>query len=401
MVTPTPFRDLPLLSLRAYRHGGKNARLEFLDGLQKSWDSRYGGQGFGKFIEPILSPMFMDILLSESQAFFEGLSTEQKEKYNLHCRGQRGYTGFGVEGAKDRSVGDLKEMLMWGRNGIPGEVSNIYPQELPQLLTISMYVYEKIEEDNHILYKALAEMLDVDQRYFEWDWQEGRNPNSSLRSLYYPPVSKELIERVQRESGTNAMPVRAAEHGDINRVTWLYLGKSSEGLQIKQQDGSWENVFVGKEIAIVNVGDILSTETDGILPSAIHRVLAVHPEEGRYSFPCFTHPAKGKHLRRLLTNANAPGRVYRNAFAEVYRPDASPIGNTSILRILHPEVVEYLGTDTLRIKYDHFLERRLADTGVFNDDNNLKERILKEFANRIPALTELEPWEMLSTMKKA
>jgi len=147
-------------------------------------------------------------------------------------------------------------------------------------------------------------------------------------------------------------------------------------------------------LEIRDISDILSTETDGILPSAIHRVIVTNQEQGRYSFPCFTHPAKGKHLRRLLTNKNNPGAVYRNAFAEVYRPHDSHVSNRSILRILHPEILEYLGQDTLRIKYDHFLERRLADIGLFNDDHNLKARILGEFENRIPALTELEDWEM-------
>ncbi len=389
------FQDAPVLSLRAYKEGTATDKAEFLYGLQKSWDSRYGGQGFGKFIDTSLDTDFTRELVRESRIFFEGLSPEQKETYNLHCRGQRGYTGMGIEGAKDQFIGDLKEILMWGRDGVPGEPRNINPPEIPRLIQVSMFAYERIEEDNKVLYKALAEMLDVDHRYFEWDWQEGRKPNSSLRSLYYPPVERELIERLQRESGSNDMPLRAAEHEDINRTTWLYLGDSSEGLQLKQRDGNWEDVKVGKEITIVNVGDILSTETDGILPSATHRVVVRNPEQARYSFPCFTHPAKGKYLRKILTHQNNPGQVYRNAFAEVYRPKDCPVGNKSILYILHPEVLQYLGQDTLRIKYDHFLERRLADTGVFNDDHDLKARILSEFANRIPALTELEEWEMI------
>lgn len=342
------FADVPILSLQAYKEGTPSDKTEFLSGLQKSWDSRYGGQGFGKFIDTGLDVSFTADMLRESRFFFENLNTSQKERYNLHCRGQRGYTGFGVEGAKDRAIGDLKEILMWGRDGIPGEPTNIHPFEVPGLRGVSMYAYERIEEDNRILYKAVAEILDVDPRYFDWDWQNGRKPNSGLRSLYYPAVEQDLIERLQRESGTNDMPVRAAEHADINRATWLYLGESSEGLQIKQGDGSWDDVCVSKEFAIVNVGDLLCTETDGILPSAIHRVLVTQSAMPRYSFPCFTHPAKEKYLRRIVTHPQNPGKVYRNAMIEVYGKE--------VFDLLHPEIQENLGLGRLRIVYDHFLE---------------------------------------------
>lgn len=379
------FGDTPILSLRAYSEGGQHSQLEFIDGLQKSWDCRYGGQGFGKFTETSLNSTFTSRLLDANRRFFEGLSTEEKLRFDLHCRGQRGYTGFGVEGAKDRSIGDLKEILMWGRDGTPGEPVNIDPPTIPELQALHVESYEGIERDNRILYRAVACMLDVDPRYFYWDWQHGRNPNSSLRTLYYPPVSPSLIEQLQKESGTKDLPVRAAEHGDINRITWLYLGDSSEGLQMKQSDGSWENVLMGKGFSVVNVGDILSTETDGVLPSAIHRVIVARPEYGRYSFPCFTHPAKGKNLRRLLTHPENPGDVYRAAFVEVYGKE--------VYDLLAPCVQENLGKERLRIRYDHFLERRLADIGLFNDDLNLKERVLAEFEHRLPRLADPEEWE--------
>lgn len=386
------FKEAPILSLRDYKEGGGSSKTEFLYGLQKSWDSRYGGQGFAKFIQTSVDLHLLKDIHKYSKIFFQTLSNKEKEEYNLHCRGQRGYTGFGIEGAKDQNIGDLKEMLMWGRDS-PDEPNNIDPFQVPHLKNISLSLYEKIEEDNKIFYYALAEILDINPAYFTSDWSKGRIPNSSLRTIYYPPVSNDLINGLQKQSKTNDVPMRSAEHGDINRITWLYLAESSQGLQIKQHDNSWEDANVEKEIAIVNVGDILSTETDGVLRSAIHRVIVIDPDRERYSFPFFTHPAKGKYLKRLLSHPKFPGQVYRNAFAETYRSRKSHHNDKSILDKLQPEILEILGESCLRIKYDNFLERRLADIGVFSDNTLLEEKTLHAFANRIPQHAEREDWE--------
>ncbi len=384
------FRDLPVLSLNAYREGGNTTKLEFLDGLQKSYDSRHGGPGFAKITDTWLDPAFTEILLRENRAFYEQLSVSEKLAYDLHCRGQRGYTGFGVEKWKGARIGDIKEMLMWGRDGTPGEPLNITPHQVPGLNPVCVDAYNRIENDNRILYRAISEILDIDPRYLDWDWGGRRLPNSALRTIFYPAITPEMIRELQEKSGTTEMPLRAAGHTDINRLTWLYLGDSSEGLELlypaEGTEEIWDPATVDRTIAVVNVGDLLCTETDGIFPSAWHRVVVTNPERARYSFPCFTHPAKGKALLRLLNHPERPGEVYRKAFVEVYRQE--------VYDLLAPEVKENLGRGRLRICYDDFLERRLSDIGVFNDDRELEQRILSRFEGRTPRLADPEDWEM-------
>lgn len=102
-----------------------------------------------------------------------------------------------------------------------------------------------------------------------------------MRSLHYPPVTGDI------EPGA----IRAGAHGDINVIT-LLLGADEPGLQLLGQRRKLAKCYAPKGCLAINVGDMLSRLTNGVLPSSIHRVINPEPERAkfaRYSTPFFLH----------------------------------------------------------------------------------------------------------------
>lgn len=117
--------------------------------------------------------------------------------------------------------------------------------------------------------------------------------------LYYP--------RPNSESTASALPtdVRAGAHSDYGSVTLLFRLKGQAGLEILESSDTWAPVPVcppGIEDdpappILVNIGDLLSYWTNGLLRSTVHRVTfdagSVDGEsnsEPRYSIAYFCHP---------------------------------------------------------------------------------------------------------------
>lgn len=88
-------------------------------------------------------------------------------------------------------------------------------------------------------------------------------------------------------------------------MTLLFQRPSQPGLEILKSDGSWAPVPVfphGTENdpsppILINIGDLLSYWTNGVLRSTVHRVIFPRKKDGslgtedRYSMAFFCHPA--------------------------------------------------------------------------------------------------------------
>lgn len=104
-----------------------------------------------------------------------------------------------------------------------------------------------------------------------------------FRLLHYPPT---------QDFGDDAdIMERAAAHEDINLITLLPVA-TAPGLQVKDVQGNWHDVEADPGSIVVNVGDMLSEATKGVLPSTTHRVVAdkAARSQSRYSMPLFLHP---------------------------------------------------------------------------------------------------------------
>jgi isopenicillin N synthase-like dioxygenase len=212
------------------------------------------------------------------------LDRETKDKYGQVSGGQRGYTGFGKEHAKNRTVGDLKEFWHVGQELPKGHAlyedypENVWPDaDVEGFRKASLSLYRELERVARNMLEALALNMDLRPNFFSDMIHEG---NSVLRMIHYPPLEPHM--------DPNA--VRAAEHEDINLITLLCEATSS-GLELLTRDGEWLPVEAGKGQIVVDAGDMLSRITNEVIPATTHRVVNPKGENtSRYSMPFFVHP---------------------------------------------------------------------------------------------------------------
>jgi len=271
-------RKVPVLSLKSYTQGTENDQMTFINELFR------GIKDYGFIIlkDHDVQPELLSHAYQLLEAFY-ALPIDVKMKY-VGAGGQRGYTSFGTEHAKDSPVMDLKEFWHVGREVEDSHPfskyypKNLWPAELPEFRNVFENIYSSLEEAGSAMLQALTFPLDVDIQYFDRMVQDG---NSILRLLHYPPIPE----------GVDPRCIRAAAHEDINLITILPAATAS-GLQLRDRDGRWLEVESDPGTLIVDAGDMLARACNDVIPSTTHRV--VNPQDGtnghRYSMPFFMHP---------------------------------------------------------------------------------------------------------------
>jgi hypothetical protein len=122
-----------------------------------------------------------------------------------------------------------------------------------------------------------------------------------LRFLYYPALPE----------GSDYKPevdIRAGAHSDYGSITLLFQRPGQPGLEILTPSNEWSPVPVHppgtdpKSLPpiLVNIGDLLSHWTNGLLKSTVHRVIFPKDSrrggEDRYSIAYFCHPVNDAKL---------------------------------------------------------------------------------------------------------
>lgn len=218
------------------------------------------------------------------QQFF-ALPEAVKMKYHVPgSGGARGYTGFGIETAKDSLYPDLKEFWHIGReiprDGKYAEIMapNLWPEEMPVFKEYGYGLYEALDQLGSRVLRALALHIDLSENYFDDKTNFG---NSILRPIHYPPIIDETVPNV-----------RAGAHEDINFIT-LLVGASAAGLEVYTREQTWLPITTRGDAIVVNIGDMLQRLSNHIYPSTTHRVVNPKGDDGRkprYSVPFFLHP---------------------------------------------------------------------------------------------------------------
>lgn len=220
-----------------------------------------------------------------AEQFFE-LPDATKRKYeDPSIGGQRGFTSFGREHAKDSPAPDLKEFWHVGRdteNDAEAKeryLDNVWPDDsdVPGFRPSFETLYTQIEDCGLSLLEACSVYIDEDPSFFR-DMAKGGN--SILRVIHYPPVADDA----------NPASVRAGAHEDINFIT-LLCEATAGGLELLQRDGSWLPIHALDGQIIVDSGDMIQQLTNGLFRATTHRV--VNPDNSRdrrFSMPFFMHP---------------------------------------------------------------------------------------------------------------
>ncbi len=272
-------RKVPELSLLSFMKGSESEKKKFVDDLFIGLKD----YGFIILVDHPVQDALRKSAYDKVEKFFD-LPTEIKNKYTCeNGGGQRGYTAFGVEHAKDNPHADLKEFWHVGREVADDHKfssiypNNIWPTEVDDFEKELQSLYDALDETSAVILDALGIALDVPKEYFREMIGVG---NSILRPIHYPPV----------DNGAPAGSIRAAAHEDINLITIL-MGATASGLELLDRDGTWLPVNTKEGQLVVDSGDMMTVLTNGIIPATTHRV--VNPDDSsskRYSMPYFVHP---------------------------------------------------------------------------------------------------------------
>lgn len=233
-----------------------------------------------------------------AEAFFSRPEAEKLRYEHLELKGQRGFTRFGREKAKDHTAPDLKEFWHVGRD-TPGGPANIWPEAPAEFRPVFTELYAALDRCAAGLLEAVSLYLGEDRALLP---EAARNGSTLLRIIHYPPVPE----------GAPAQSMRAAPHEDINLIT-LLCEATAGGLELLNRRGEWVPIRAVSGQIVVDAGDMLQNLTNGLLRSTTHRV--VNPDnsrERRFSMPFFVHPRAKVRLDPL------PGCVARTGGKEKY-----------------------------------------------------------------------------------
>jgi len=282
-------KGIPTVDLSQFTQGDANQREEFVRQLGAAFHE----VGFVAVVNHGIPKSLVDGFYASSKAFF-ALPEAVKRKYEVAgLAGQRGYTSFGKEHAKQSTVADLKEFFQIGQE-VPANhplkaqyPDNVQVEETPEMPKLGSELYRAFEKAGGQLLEAIAIHLELPTDYFQTQITAG---NSILRSIHYPPIREEP-----------ASAIRAEQHEDINLIT-LLVGASAGGLQLLTAENKWASIMPEADEIVINVGDMLQRLTNNYLKSTTHRVVNPPREEWhlpRLSIPFFLHPVSTMDLTCL------------------------------------------------------------------------------------------------------
>ncbi len=270
-------QTIPVLDLRDFYAGDR--RQTFVNQLGSALEDT----GFFALTHHGVDTDLIQAAYAATEAFFT-LPEAVKLRYEdpaLH--GQRGFTHFGREHAKDHPVPDLKEFWHVGRELPPDHPlaakypANVSPIEVPQFATVMNQLYAQLEACATELLKACALYLGESETLLS---DMMRDSDTILRVIHYPPIAPDV----------HPASLRAAAHEDINLIT-LLCEATGDGLELLQRDGTWRSISALPGQIIVDSGDMLQQLTNGQLKSTTHRVVNPTDErDRRFSMPFFVHP---------------------------------------------------------------------------------------------------------------
>ncbi len=279
---------IPTVDLRDF---GTKAHDHFVEGLGRGLER----WGFVNVVGHGVDPQLVEATYASARKAF-ALPAEVKLCYETpHDGRQRGYTGYGIEHARDHAVPDLKEFWHVGRVlpsqhplSLSGDIPpNVSPAEVPEFAPTVDALFDSMDAVATKLLRAIAEHLDWAVDHFEPIVKDG---NSVLRIIHYPDFRAP-------EPGA----VRAAAHEDINLITLLNAA-TGPGLQILDKHGNWLGIEAPPGAIVVDTGDMMKLLTGGRLGATTHRV--INPERsdgGRMSMPMFVHPHPDAELQPGMT----------------------------------------------------------------------------------------------------
>ena len=173
---------IPVVDLGRFDDGG-DAR----QALARDLGAALGEWGFVGIRGHGISDDLRDRTYAATQKLFD-LDEATKRKHFLEgTGGQRGYTPFGVEVAKDHDIADLKEFWHVGPEPPSREdmMGNEFPDEVPEFKEVILELYATLTGVGARVLELVAMHLGLPTDYFT---DKVDHADTIMRPLHYPPV---------------------------------------------------------------------------------------------------------------------------------------------------------------------------------------------------------------------
>ena len=272
-------QTIPVVDLDAFTSGDRPARDRFV----KELGDALVDTGFFALVHHGVDHALVKRAYEIAERFFLLPEATKRRYEDPAVKGQRGYSSFGREHAKDHPAPDLKEFWHVGRDLPVGHrlerayPRNVWVEELPEFRPTFQELYRQLDACGAKLLEACALYVGEPEGRMRDMAEDG---DTILRVLHYPPVPEDA----------HPQSIRAAAHEDINLIT-LLCESTAAGLELLQRDGTWRPIHSLAGQIIVDAGDMLQWLSNGLFKSTTHRV--VNPgnsRERRFSMPFFVHP---------------------------------------------------------------------------------------------------------------
>ena len=293
-------KGIPTVDLSKFVHGSDADKQQFVQELGKAFHE----VGFVAVVNHGIPKTLVEGFFNASKTYFTLPEATKRAHEVKGLAGQRGYTSFGKEHAKQSTVADLKEFFQIGQvvaddHPLKSQYpDNVEVPEMPEMPRLGRELYQGFEQAGGHLLRAIAIHLNLPEDYFQKRIKDG---NSILRSIHYPPITQEP-----------ETAIRAEQHEDINLIT-LLVGASAGGLQLLNSENEWIPIMPEADEIVINVGDMLQRLTNNYLKSTTHRVVNPPREEWhlpRLSIPFFLHPVSSMDLSCLNSCVSADNPLH-------------------------------------------------------------------------------------------
>ena len=256
---------------------------EFSRTLLQDFFSAYNKYGFGYIINHGIEKTLIEQLFQVSKQFHSQPLSEKMRVALDH--NHRGYIAINTSTDVNSKLADVKkpnqsESFMMMRED-KSELPDVYlsgPNQWPKLENfkevLEKYTFNMTKLGRNLMRLALLSSGVKDLSVM----QSLDTPTIWLRLLHYPPISKNSPSDLYG----------SAPHTDFGCLTILAQDDIG-GLQVQTREGEWIDVPKLEGSFVVNVGDMLSRYTNGLLRSTPHRVINKSGKE-RFSCPFFFDP---------------------------------------------------------------------------------------------------------------
>ena len=256
---------------------------EFSRLLLQDFFSAYNKYGFGYIINHGIEKTLIEQLFQVSKQFHSQPLSEKMRVALDH--NHRGYIAINTSTDVNSKLADVKkpnqsESFMMMRED-KSELPDVYlsgPNQWPKLENfkevLEKYTFNMTKLGRNLMRLALLSSGVKDLSVM----QSLDTPTIWLRLLHYPPISKNSPSDLYG----------SAPHTDFGCLTILAQDEIG-GLQVQTREGEWIDVPKLEGSFVVNVGDMLSRYTNGLLRSTPHRVINKSGKE-RFSCPFFFDP---------------------------------------------------------------------------------------------------------------